>query len=192
MLPSWVAWIPWPCRRCSDSIRWSCCRAGLVVRSHRNATEFRSARGRASHCSTRKPRARCGFSAAGESADAYHMSSPHPEGAGAATAMRKALSSAGLAGRDIDYINLHGTASRANDLAEDRGVVSAVGKEPAGKLDQGMDRTPARRGGHHRGGDQRCLARRSMDTRYAQLRCASIRRCTATFASIRRLCVCVT
>jgi 3-oxoacyl-[acyl-carrier-protein] synthase-1 len=74
---------------------------------------------------------------AGESADAYHMSSPHPEGAGAAAAMRKALSGAGLVGRDIDYINLHGTASRANDLAEDRGVVSAVGKEPAASSTKG-------------------------------------------------------
>lgn len=64
----------------------------------------------------------------GESADAFHMSSPHPEGAGAANAMRLALSSAGLMGGEIGYINLHGTASRANDLAEDRAVVSAVGK----------------------------------------------------------------
>ena len=74
---------------------------------------------------------------AGESADAFHMSSPHPEGAGAAHAMRFALSSAGLTGRDIDYINLHGTASRANDLAEDRGVVSAVGKEAAASSTKG-------------------------------------------------------
>jgi 3-oxoacyl-[acyl-carrier-protein] synthase-1 len=74
---------------------------------------------------------------AGESADAYHMSSPHPEGAGAATAMRKALCSAGLAGSELDYINLHGTASRANDLAEDRGVLSAVGKETAASSTKG-------------------------------------------------------
>jgi 3-oxoacyl-[acyl-carrier-protein] synthase-1 len=74
---------------------------------------------------------------AGESADAFHMSSPHPEGAGAAHAMRFALSSAGLTGRNIDYINLHGTASRANDLAEDRGVVSAVGKEAAASSTKG-------------------------------------------------------
>ncbi len=65
----------------------------------------------------------------GESCDAYHMSSPHPEGEGAANAMRAALADARLQARDIDYINLHGTASRANDVAEDRAVTSVFGGE---------------------------------------------------------------
>jgi 3-oxoacyl-[acyl-carrier-protein] synthase I len=60
----------------------------------------------------------------GESSDAYHMSTPHPEGLGAKLAMQNALSSAGLAPSDIDYINLHGTASRTNDASEDRAVTS--------------------------------------------------------------------
>jgi 3-oxoacyl-[acyl-carrier-protein] synthase-1 len=60
----------------------------------------------------------------GESSDAHHMSTPHPEGLGAKLAMQQALDSAGLAPADIDYINLHGTASRTNDASEDRAVTS--------------------------------------------------------------------
>ena len=60
----------------------------------------------------------------GESSDAYHMSAPHPEGAGAARAIRAALDCAGLKPTDIDYINLHGTGTQANDLAEDKAVHS--------------------------------------------------------------------
>ena len=58
----------------------------------------------------------------GESNDAWHMSSPHPEGAGARLAMERALSAAGLSPADIDYINLHGTATKAGDAAEDLAV----------------------------------------------------------------------
>jgi 3-oxoacyl-[acyl-carrier-protein] synthase-1 len=54
----------------------------------------------------------------GESSDAYHMSSPHPDGDGAVLAMQHALNIAGLEPGDIDYINLHGTATPANDLSE--------------------------------------------------------------------------
>ncbi len=63
----------------------------------------------------------------GESSDAYHMSTPHPEGLGAKLAMRQALESAGLAPADIDYINLHGTATRTNDASEDKAVVEVFG-----------------------------------------------------------------
>lgn len=54
----------------------------------------------------------------GESSDAHHMSAPHPQGAGARRAIDAALSRASLVAADIDYINLHGTASRLNDLVE--------------------------------------------------------------------------
>jgi len=54
----------------------------------------------------------------GESSDAYHMSHPHPEGKGAVLAIDRALKRAQLSAQAIDYINLHGTASRANDLVE--------------------------------------------------------------------------
>ena len=65
---------------------------------------------------------------AGESSDAYHMSSPHPEGAGAKLAMEAALRSAGLEAADIDYVNLHGTSTPANDAAEGRAVAALFGE----------------------------------------------------------------
>ncbi|MDQ1314352.1 MAG: 3-oxoacyl-[acyl-carrier-protein] synthase [Pseudomonadota bacterium] len=63
----------------------------------------------------------------GESSDAHHMSSPHPEGLGARMAMAAALKSAGLHPADIDYINLHGTATPSNDAAEGRAVAALFG-----------------------------------------------------------------
>lgn len=63
----------------------------------------------------------------GESSDAHHMSAPHPEGLGAIMAMRQALTEAGLQPGDIDYINLHGTATPSNDAAEARAVVAVFG-----------------------------------------------------------------
>jgi 3-oxoacyl-[acyl-carrier-protein] synthase-1 len=67
----------------------------------------------------------------GESNDAHHMSSPHPEGAGALLAMQLALASASVAPADIDYINLHGTATRVGDTAEDLAVFSLFGEATA-------------------------------------------------------------
>lgn len=64
----------------------------------------------------------------GESVDAHHMSTPHPEGLGARLAMQAALERAGLAPSAIDYINLHGTASRTNDSAEDKAVSQLFGR----------------------------------------------------------------
>ncbi|MCP1374654.1 beta-ketoacyl-[acyl-carrier-protein] synthase family protein [Dyella lutea] len=58
----------------------------------------------------------------GASSDAYHMSSPDPEGRGAVAAMRAALDDAGLAPAQIDYLNLHGTATEHNDRMESRAV----------------------------------------------------------------------
>jgi 3-oxoacyl-[acyl-carrier-protein] synthase I len=58
----------------------------------------------------------------GESTDAHHMSSPHPEGLGARRAMQEALAAANLRASDIDYINLHGTGTRSNDAAESRAL----------------------------------------------------------------------
>jgi len=63
----------------------------------------------------------------GESSDAYHMSTPHPEGLGAKLAMQRALASAGLRPDEIDYINLHGTATRSNDASEGKAVAEVFG-----------------------------------------------------------------
>ena len=63
----------------------------------------------------------------GESSDAHHMSSPHPQGLGAQMAMHAALSSAGLTPDRIGYINLHGTATPSNDAAEGKAVHAVFG-----------------------------------------------------------------
>jgi 3-oxoacyl-[acyl-carrier-protein] synthase-1 len=65
----------------------------------------------------------------GESSDAHHMSTPEPEGAGAALAMQTALARAGLEAGAVDYINLHGTATPANDIAEDKAVCPVFGTQ---------------------------------------------------------------
>ncbi|MEO8755756.1 MAG: beta-ketoacyl-[acyl-carrier-protein] synthase family protein [Casimicrobiaceae bacterium] len=75
--------------------------------------------------------AKVGLTGYGESSDAYHMSSPHPEGAGAVAAMREALVRAGVDAAAIDYVNMHGTASRANDEIEDLAVAAVFGARPS-------------------------------------------------------------
>jgi 3-oxoacyl-[acyl-carrier-protein] synthase I len=66
---------------------------------------------------------------AGESSDGHHMSSPHPEGAGAVQAMRAALTQAGLQPSDVNYLNLHGTGTPGNDAAEDLAVCAVFGHD---------------------------------------------------------------
>jgi 3-oxoacyl-[acyl-carrier-protein] synthase I len=73
---------------------------------------------------------RCGavnFVGGGESSDAWHMSSPHPEGLGAQAAMRDALAAAHLAAGGIGYVNAHGTATPANDRAEAAAINAVFG-----------------------------------------------------------------
>jgi 3-oxoacyl-[acyl-carrier-protein] synthase-1 len=60
----------------------------------------------------------------GESSDAHHMSAPHPEGLGARLSMRDALARAGVDAGDVGYLNLHGTATPANDAVEARAVAA--------------------------------------------------------------------
>ncbi|MDB5873454.1 MAG: 3-oxoacyl-ACP synthase [Ramlibacter sp.] len=68
-----------------------------------------------------------GFAGGGESSDAWHMSTPHPEGEGAQAAMQIALAAAGLAPADIGYVNAHGTATPANDRAEAAALAAVFG-----------------------------------------------------------------
>jgi len=63
----------------------------------------------------------------GESSDAHHMSAPHPEGKGAKKAIRQALADAKLEPQDIDYINLHGTATPLNDKVESAAIAEIFG-----------------------------------------------------------------
>jgi len=65
----------------------------------------------------------------GESSDAYHMSSAHPEGEGAVLSMRQALASAGVQPDQVDYVNLHGTATPSNDASEDQAMLRVFGAE---------------------------------------------------------------
>lgn len=65
----------------------------------------------------------------GNTCDAHHMTSPHPEGLGAIKAMKLAISEAGLEPDDIDYINAHGTSTPANEKGESQAIVSVFGKD---------------------------------------------------------------
>jgi 3-oxoacyl-[acyl-carrier-protein] synthase-1 len=64
----------------------------------------------------------------GESADAYHITSPRPDGAGALSAMRQALKSAHTGPENISYINLHGTGTKQNDAMEAASLFSLFGE----------------------------------------------------------------
>lgn len=65
---------------------------------------------------------------AGMTADAYHMTAPHPDGDGAARAMKMAIKDAGLKPEQISYINTHGTATDLGDIAETRAIKSVLGE----------------------------------------------------------------
>lgn len=85
------------------------------------------------HAKTRGAKIYCEVSGAGLSADAYHLTAPHPEGLGAANVMRFALEDAGLQPEDIDYINVHGTSTPLGDISEPLAIID-VFKEHAYKL----------------------------------------------------------
>jgi 3-oxoacyl-[acyl-carrier-protein] synthase II len=64
----------------------------------------------------------------GLTADAYHMTAPHPEGLGARNVMKLAIEEAGMKPEDIDYINVHGTSTPLGDISETRAIVDVFGE----------------------------------------------------------------
>ncbi len=80
------------------------------------------------HALARGAKIYCEVVGAGLSADAYHMTSPHPDGIGAANAMRLAVEDAGLKLTDIDHVNTHGTSTPQGDLAEIKAIQLLFGE----------------------------------------------------------------
>jgi 3-oxoacyl-[acyl-carrier-protein] synthase II len=64
----------------------------------------------------------------GATADAFHMTAPHPEGLGARNVMKLAVIDAGLKVEDVDYINVHGTSTPLGDISETKAIVSVFGE----------------------------------------------------------------
>lgn len=64
----------------------------------------------------------------GMSADAYHITAPHPDGIGARNVMQDALNDAGMTAADIDYINVHGTSTPLGDVAETKAILGVFGE----------------------------------------------------------------
>lgn len=79
------------------------------------------------HALARGARIYCEVAGAGMSADAYHMTAPHPEGIGAMNSMRAALADAGMGVHEIDHINTHGTSTPLGDIAEIKAITGVFG-----------------------------------------------------------------
>jgi 3-oxoacyl-[acyl-carrier-protein] synthase II len=81
------------------------------------------------HAISRGARIYCEVVGTGMSADAYHMTAPHPEGLGVIRCMNWALEEANLSINDIDYINVHGTSTPLGDIAELKAIQSVFGEQ---------------------------------------------------------------
>ena len=119
------------------------------------------------HAQARGAHIICEVMGGGASADAHHMTAPHPEGLGARNVMRAALQDAGMSPDELDYVNVHGTSTPLGDLAEVKAIEEVFG-DHAPSLEyfeyQVDDRTPLgccgshRNLGLHHGSDRRCGA----------------------------------
>lgn len=83
----------------------------------------------AEHATTRGAAPLAEVAGYGAASDAHHLTAPHPEGRGALAAMRKAVAEAGIAPRDIDHVNAHGTSTRLNDAIEAHALSELLGEQ---------------------------------------------------------------
>jgi 3-oxoacyl-[acyl-carrier-protein] synthase II len=81
------------------------------------------------HAIRRGAKIYCEIAGAGATADAHHITAPHPEGLGAKNVMIQALDDAGMKAEDIDYINTHGTSTPLGDIAEVKAITDVFGEQ---------------------------------------------------------------
>jgi len=79
------------------------------------------------HAKARGARIYCEIAGGGATADAHHITAPHPEGLGALNVMRQTLADANMKPEDIDYINVHGTSTPLGDIAETKAILNVFG-----------------------------------------------------------------
>lgn len=93
------------------------------------------------HAKSRGARIYCELTGIGMSADAYHMTAPHPEGVGVRLVLDNVVKSAGLKPTDIDYINMHGTSTGLGDVSESNAIEHVFGEWALGGLSVGSTKS---------------------------------------------------
>ena len=81
------------------------------------------------HAKARGAKIYCEIVGSGLSADAHHLTAPHPDGLGAISVMKQAIAEAGISTSDIDYINVHGTSTPLGDIAETKAIKEVFGED---------------------------------------------------------------